>query len=239
VLRFGSIGLFSAVLNIPLFVIAGQRIGKRFFLLSALGTVFSALFIDAFAAISMPRTEPLLDCLYGGVLCGLGLGTVFAAGGSTGGSDILVRLIKQKNPGMPIGLLTICLDMLVAIVCGIALRDISRTFYSGIVIFVSGRVVDAVIYRFDYSRVALIMSRDHQAVVNAIAAHLGRGATLLHGEGGYRHQPIKVVLTAVKRRQLSQLKQLIAQVDPDAFVIVQEAHQVLGDGFVRYSKDSL
>lgn len=239
VLKTGSIGLFSAIFNIPLFVIAGLRIGKRFFLLSLLGTAVSALFIDLFSGIPMPRTEPLVGCLYGGCLCGLGLGTVFASGGSTGGSDIIVRLAKRKKPGMPIGLLAICLDMLVAILSGIVLGDISRTLYSGIAIFVSGQVVDAVVYRFDYSRVALIMTREHEAIVQAIGKQLGRGATLLHGEGAYRHAPAKIVLTAVKRQQLAQLKQLIAQVDPEAFVIVQEAHQVLGDGFVRYSKDAL
>ena len=99
--------------------------------------------------------------------------------------------------------------------------------------------MDAVVYSFDYSRVALIISKEHTAIAEAIGQKLDRGATYLDGEGSYSNQPTKVVLTAVKRQQLADLKHLVVEIDPDAFIIVQEAHQVLGDGFSRYSKDSL
>jgi uncharacterized membrane-anchored protein YitT (DUF2179 family) len=100
-------------------------------------------------------------------------------------------------------------------------------------------VVDAVVYRFDYSKVALIISTEHKAIAEAIAEKLDRGATYLKGEGSYTHNDVKVVLTAVKKQQVAELKELIMEIDPKAFVIVQEAHQVLGDGFSHYSKDSL
>ena len=95
------------------------------------------------------------------------------------------------------------------------------------------------VYRFDYSRVAWIISRKHEQIAQCIACELGRGATFLHGEGSFRHQKTRVVLTAVRLQQLPQLKELVSRTDPEAFVIVQEAHQVLGDGFLRYSKDAL
>ena len=100
-------------------------------------------------------------------------------------------------------------------------------------------MVDAVVYRFDYSKVALIISKEYEAIAQAIGQQLDRGATFLHGEGSYTHKNTKVVLAAVKKQQLTELKELVMQIDPDAFVIVQEAHQVLGDGFSRYSKDGL
>jgi len=96
-----------------------------------------------------------------------------------------------------------------------------------------------VVYRFDYSKVALIISANHQEIADAIGKKLDRGATLLHGEGSYTHREMKVVLAAVKKQQVAELKELIMEIDPNAFVIVQEAHQVLGDGFSRYSKDAL
>jgi uncharacterized membrane-anchored protein YitT (DUF2179 family) len=99
--------------------------------------------------------------------------------------------------------------------------------------------VDAVVYRFDYSKVALIITKDYEQVARAIGEKLRRGCTFLHGEGAYSGQQTKVVLTAVRRQQLAELKELVTQIDPAAFIIVQEAHQVLGDGFARYSKDSL
>ena len=107
------------------------------------------------------------------------------------------------------------------------------------VIYLTGQVIDAVVYRFDYSRVALIISKKHEEVAFKIGQDLHRGSTFLHGEGSYSHENTKVVLTAVKRQQISELKKLVVEVDPNAFIIVQEAHQVLGDGFTRYSKDAL
>jgi len=96
-----------------------------------------------------------------------------------------------------------------------------------------------VVYRFDYSKVALIISKDPEQIARIIDVELERGATFLHGEGSFSRAPRKVVLTAVKRQQIAELKRLVTQIDPDAFIIVQEAHQILGEGFSRYSKDSL
>lgn len=238
-IKVGSIGSFTALINLPLFALGGLKIGKRFFFGSLIGMIFSSVFIDLFSFIPQPQTEPLIGALYGGAMCGLGLGMVFSVGYSTGGSDIIVRLLKRKWPNIPIGVISICFDLSVAALTGLVFMDITRALYSGVCIFISGRVLDAVVYRFDYSRVALIISKNHNEIVNAISDKLGRGATFLHGEGGYTHTDTKVILTAVKRQQLAELKELVVCIDPDAFIIVQEAHQVLGDGFSRYSKDSL
>lgn len=236
---FGTIGVLTAVMNLPLFALGGVKIGKKFFITSLVGMFFSSVFIDLFSSLPRPDTEPLVGALYGGVMCGFGLGLVFSTGGSTGGSDIIVRLLKLKWPNASIGVISICFDLSVAVLTGLVFRDISRTLYSGVAIFVAGQVVDAVVYRFDYSRVALIISREYELIVQRIAAVLGRGATYLHAEGSYSHNDTKVILTAVKRQQLAELKRLVVELDPDAFIIVQEAHQVLGDGFLRYSKDAL
>ena len=238
-LGFGTVGTVTAILNLPLFTLAGLKIGRKFFFGSLVGMLFSALFIDAFAKMPVPYTEPLVGALYGGVLCGVGLGIVFASGSSTGGSDIIVRLLKQKWQNVPIGSINIAFDAFVAILTGVIFQDITRTLYCGISIFISGKIIDAVVYQFDYSKVVLIISQKYDAVAEEIAQELDRGATFLYGEGSYSHQQMKVVLTAVKKQQLAELKHLVAEIDPNAFVIVQEAHQVLGDGFSRYSKDAL
>jgi len=235
----GTIGTVSAIMNLPLFALGGAKIGRRFFLGSLLGMVLSSIFLDLFASLPYPETEPLIAALYGGVFCGLGLGVVFSAGCSTGGSDIIVRLLKLKWQNVPIGTINICFDLFVVALTGLVFMDVSRALYSGVAIFVTGQVIDAVVYRFDYSKVALIITKEYDAVAKAIDTQLGRGATFLHGEGSYSRTDTKVVLTAVKRQQLSELKALVVRIDSNAFIIVQEAHQVLGDGFSRYSKDSL
>lgn len=238
-LKFGSVGSLSVLINLPLFLIAGVKIGRRFFFGSLTGMLCSSALIDVFALIPMPATEPLIGALYGGTLCGLGLGAVFAAGASTGGSDIVVRLLKLRWRDVPIGQISMAFDGMVAVITGIVFRDLNKALYTGVTVFLCGKIMDAVVYRFDYSKVALIMTKEHEKVAEAINDRLDRGATFLHGEGSYTHQELMVVLTAVKRQQITELKELVMEIDPNAFVIVQEAHQVLGDGFSRYHRNAL
>ena len=237
--EFSSVGLVTALFNIPLFILAGMKIGKKFFLGSFIGMAFSSVFIDMFAVLPVPEVEPLLGAVYGGVICGAGLGFVFAAGVSTGGSDIVVRLLKLKYRHVPIGVISMSFDACVAILTGIVFRDVNAALYTGITIYITGKIIDMVVYSFDYSKVALIITKEYEQVAQMISDKLERGATYLHGEGTYSRKATKVVLTAVKKQQIAELKELVVDIDPDAFIIVQEAHQVLGDGFIRYSKDSL
>ncbi len=238
-LGFGSVGALSILINLPLFVLGGLKIGKRFFIGSLLGMLLSSVLIDAMAAIPMPPLEPLMAALYGGVTCGLGLGMVFVCGSSTGGTDILARLLKLRYRNVPIGQITMMLDAAVVVLTGIVFKDVTKALYTGITVYLCGKAVDAAVYSFDYSHVALIITSKHEEVAFEIAKRLDRGATYLHGEGSYSHKDTKVVLAAVKKQQIAELKELVMECDPRAFVIVQEAHQVLGDGFSRYSKDAL
>ena len=235
----GTVGSFVAVVNIPLFALGAFLLGKKFFLGSFLGMIFLSVFVDLFAVIPSVQVDPLLCALYGGALAGVGLGIVFVAGASTGGTDIIVRILKLRWQNIPIGRIGIALDMIVALFTGIVFRDITCTLYSGVAIFVTGKVIDAVVYSFDYSKVALIISEEYKLITERISSELDRGVTYLKGEGSYTGQERMVILTAVKKQQLADLKRLVAEIDPNAFVIVQEAHQVLGDGFSRYSKDAL
>lgn len=238
-LGFGSVGFWVVVFNIPLFFFGGIKLGKRFFFGSLLGLASVTVGLEVFALLPVPQSEPLLACIYGGVMAGVGIGIVFTTDASTGGSDIIVRLLKRKWRNIPIGTITMGFDIVVMTLTGLAFGDMSRALYTGITLFISGKVVDLVVYSFDYSKVVLIISEHHEEISRQILGKLGRGVTVLHGEGAYSHNEKRVLLTAVKRHQLADLKQLVVDVDSDAFVIVQEAHQVLGDGFARYTKDSL
>lgn len=238
-LRVGSVGSFTLLINLPLFIIGGIKVGKKFFVGSLVGMTVSSLLLDACSLLPHPATEPLLAALYGGLLCGIGLGIVFSAGASTGGSDIVVRLLKRKYENVPIGTISIIFDATVIILTGLVFWDVSKALYSGVTVFVCGQVIDAVVYRFDYSKVALIISAEHEQIAEQIGLKLDRGATYLRGEGSYSGREMKVILTVVKKQQVAELKRLVMEIDPAAFVVVQEAHQVLGEGFSRYAKDSL
>ena len=235
----GTVGILSILINLPLFILGGLKIGKRFFVGSLIGMLLSSVLIDVFAALGMTTPEPLLAIVYGAALCGLGIGLVFSAGTSTGGSEIVVRLLKLKWRNVSVGAFCLAFDVAVAVLTGLVFQDVTKILYTGITVFVTSRVLDIVVYRFDYSKVALIITKEHEKVAQVISDNLGRGATYLHGQGTYTGADTKVVLTAIKRQQLAELKDIVIQIDPNAFIIVQEAHQVLGDGFARYTKDSL
>lgn len=234
-----NVGLLSVFLNLPLFLIGGIRVGKRFFAGSLIGMLVSGVLIDFFANFSIGFQDTLVSGIYGGLLCGLGIGVVFAAGTSTGGSDILVRLLKLHYRNVPIGMISTVFDTFVVVLTGIVFRDISRALYSGITVFITGQVMNIVVYRFDYSKVAIIISDQAEMIAKDVADKLDRGVTFLDGQGYYSRQNKKVVLTVVKKGQLADLKELVMERDETAFVIVQEAHQVLGDGFSHYSRDAL
>ena len=233
------VGLLIIAMNLPLFILGGVKIGKRFLIGSLAGMLAVSITLDVLTILPPVLVDPLLAALYGGVICGLGLGLVFSTGGSTGGSDIIVRILKQKWSNVPIGTINTIFDMVIAVLTGLVFQDITRTLYSGVAIYVTGRVIDAVVYSFDYSKVALIISDKHEQITKMINNDMNRGATYLHGEGSYSHQDKKVVLTVVKKQQITDLKRMVVEIDPNAFIVVQEAHQVLGEGFARYSKDSL
>ena len=236
---FGSVAFWVGAINIPLFLISGKKLGKKFFVGSLVGIIATTVALELFSYLPVPQTDPLLACVYGGVLVGAGLGMVFTLGASTGGSDIIVRLLKRKWRNVPIGTITMGFDLFVIVLTGLAFGDMSKALYTGVTVFLTGKVVDMIVYSFDYSKVALIISVQNERIVEAIYQKLGRGVTFLNGEGSYTHKEMKVVLTAIKKHQLADLKQLVSEIDPNAFVIVQEAHQVLGDGFAKYTEDSL
>ena len=234
-----TVGIATAMINFPLFFFGGRKIGMRFFIGTIFGTIFFSAFIDLFAAIPVPQTEPLVAAIYGGAICGAGIGIVFIQNASTGGSDIVIRLLKMKYRNLPIGTISLAFDFVVCAATGIVFGNVSNMLYSLIAVFVTSKLLDAVVYKFDFSRVAYIISREHKRIADAINDDLERGITYLYAQGYYSGNDTKVILCAVKQAQLADLKDLVVGIDPDAFIIVQDAHQVLGDGFARHSEDSL
>ena len=177
--------------------------------------------------------------IFGGVMTGIGLGLVFLAGASTGGADIVARLLKLKLRNFPIGKLMLSMDLVIAVATGLVYRQFTNTLYSFITMYLSSVLLDKVVYGMDYSKVALIISDKYEEIAVAIDTKLDRGVTLLQGQGFYKRSDKYVLLSAVKRKQLAQLKEVVMTIDPNAFLILQDAQQVLGDGFKRYDRFEL
>ena len=234
-LGFGSIGAYFAAINIPLFLLGYKELGRRFFIGSMLGMLFSTVLLDLLTIIPVPKIDLMLAALYGGGLTGLGLGLVFMAGASTGGSDIMAKLLRKRFRRLKLSRLMLILDVITVTLTGVVFHDITRTLYSVLPLYVSALVMDSVIYGLDYSSMALIISDKYSEIVTEIARKLERGTTLLDAHGGYHGDSRQVVMCAIRRRQITELKDLVSRIDPNAFMILQDAHQVLGEGFMRYS----
>ena len=234
---FISVGILTIAINLPLFAVGGMKIGKRFFFGSLIGLGISSVIMDYFPiALTL---EPLLAALYGGVVTGFGLGLVFMAGTSTGGSDIVVRLVKLKAKNTNIGVIAMSFDVFVVALTGLVFGNVENALYTGITAFLCSKIIDMVVYGFDNTKVAMIISAEHETIAQVLSDKLGRGATYLYSQGTYTKKDSKVVLVAVYPKQIAELKELVVEIDPNAFIILQEAHQVLGDGFKKHSKDSL
>ena len=236
---FGSVALWSVLINVPLFLVSIRGVGKKFFVGSLCGMLLSNLFLSLFERIPAPVTEPLLATLYGGLLTGLGLGLVFVAGASTGGVDIVARLLRPSFPNFPIGRIMLAIDIVTVTLTGVVFGDVNKALYSAVTLYVCSMVLDGVVYGLDYSAVALVISDQHETICQEITRKLDRGVTILRGQGYYSGQDKRVILCAIKKRQAAELKELVMGIDPAAFVILQEAHQVVGEGFKRYSKNDL
>ena len=237
--KFLTVGILSAIINLPLFFFGYRKIGKLFFFGSLLGMVVTSVCFDLFLLLPVPQTEPIMAAIFGGVTIGAGLGIVFLAGASTGGVDIVARLLKLKFRNFPIGKILLCMDLCTAVATGIVYKQFNNTLYSVVTLVISSTILDKVVYGMDYSKVALIISDRYEEIARAIDTQLDRGVTLLHGQGYYTRTDKFVILSAVKRKQLAQLKDLVMAIDPSAFIILQDAHQVLGDGFKRYDRNEL
>lgn len=237
--KFLTVGILSAIINLPLFFFGYRKIGKLFFFGSLLGMVVTSVCFDLFLLLPVPQTEPIMAAIFGGVTIGAGLGIVFLAGASTGGVDIVARLLKLKFRNFPIGKILLCMDLCTAVATGIVYKQFNNTLYSVVTLVISSTILDKVVYGMDYSKVALIISDRYEEIARAIDTQLDRGVTLLRGQGYYTRTDKFVILSAVKRKQLAQLKDLVMTIDPSAFIILQDAHQVLGDGFKRYDRNEL
>lgn len=230
------VGTLMLIINTPLFLMGLKVEGKGFLIKSLWGTVVSSVLIDLFANGYQYTEDPLMAALAGGVMSGAGLGLVFLRGATTGGSDIAAKLLTYKFPGLGVGRLMLAVDVCVVALGVIVFGRITYALYAGVVIFLTSNVIDGILDGTESARVAYIITKSVDAVVDAIDRELDRGATLLHGEGSYTHTPTNVILCAIKRRQIADLKKVVREVDPSSFVIIMDAHEVLGDGFRSHTK---
>uniref|UniRef100_A0A7C1J8F8 YitT family protein n=1 Tax=Ammonifex degensii TaxID=42838 RepID=A0A7C1J8F8_9THEO len=228
------VGATMLALNIPLFLWCFWRLGFGVGFRSLLGTLFLSGMVDGLVPFLPALTaDALLASLYGGVLVGVGLGLVFRAKATTGGTD-LAAMILGSYVGINVGQLLFLVDGAVVLAAGFAFRSPELAMYAIITIFLSAWVIDLVQEGISYTKAFLIVSEHHKAIARVILTELNRGATLWEGTGAYTGMPRTLLLAVVSRSEVTQLKEAVYRIDPRAFVILVDAHEVLGEGFKEF-----
>ena len=233
------VGVLSILVNVPLFLAGWRLLGGRLLVSSLYAMAVSSLAIDVIAWMHIfPPMDPILATLYGGAGRGGGLGLVFSQGATTGGTDIIGKLLKLKLPWLPIGKLVMIPDMVVVILAAVVFGTVNAALYGLIQMYLLSKVMDMILYGWDTSRVAYIITDRWEETVQGLL-DMNRGVTLLQGKGAYTGAEKQVLLVAFRQREIVPIKRMLREIDPKAFFIVCDAHEILGEGFGDYQKEEI
>ncbi|NLH02147.1 MAG: YitT family protein [Clostridiales bacterium] len=232
------VGIMIIVLNVPLFIIALRHYGWRFMAGSLLGTIVSSTSIDLLSFVDVNITaEPFLSAVYGGIITGLGLGIVYTTGATTGGTDVVAKLIRGKHPYINFGTMILALDAAIIAAYAILFKKYENAMYTVIAVYIAARVIDLVLYGTSQSKLCYIISEHSDEIKTAIVQTLNRGVTVLNGKGAYSGLDKQVLLCVVKRQQIVEIKKIIKNIDKQSFVIVSDTRDVFGEGFGDINAD--
>ena len=225
------IGTAIFVMNIPLLLIAFKKLGAKFIIRTFWVIAISSVIIDIGTFLPVYKNDLLLSSIFGGVLSGLSLGIIFMRNATTGGVDIIAKLIKIKYPHISLGKSIFILDAVVIVAGGFVYENFESMLYAAIAIFVSAQALDYIIYGISRGAMILIISDKNDEIRNMIVHELDRGVTILKGQGGYSKQDKNVLLCACYDNQTHKLIKKIKSTDENAFFIVTQSKQILGNGF--------
>lgn len=232
------VGIMMIALNIPLFIIALRRYGWRFMAGSLFGMICGSVAIDLLSIYPVTiTTQPFLASIYGGIITGLGLGIVYTTGSTTGGTDVVAKIIREKFPYVNFGTMILVLDAIIIATYALIFRKYENAMYTVIAVYIETRVIDMVLYGSSQSKLCHIISEYSDEIQGAIVEELHRGVTVLSGKGAFSGQDKQILLCVVKRQQIVEIKKIVKNIDKRAFVIVTDTRDVFGEGFGDISID--
>lgn len=234
------IGIATIVLNIPLFLMGFRRQGPKLLVSSGYAILVSNLLIDLISSLHTfePSSDPLMASIYGGVLTGVALGMLLNEGATTGGTELAARMLKYRFRHLPIGKLCLAIDVIIILLYALVFQNINNALYGIIAMYIFSIAMDAVVYGMNRGKMAYIVSDQYEEIRKRLL-DMDLGITLLKAEGGWKQDDKRIILCAFKNNQIASIKSTITEIDPDAFIILCETHEVLGEGFGAYSDDSL
>ena len=224
-------GVLVLLLNIPLFVFGWKFIGGAFIAKSSIVTIFVSLSLDLVKFIPAYQGDTLLASLFGGLLSGIALALVFLRGATTGGTDILAKLIRLKFPNFSMGRIMLYFDILVILTAGLMYKNVDNALYSLIMIFVSTYCIDYFIFGSSHAKALLIVTNKSKEISEHIMETMGRGLTVIPVAGGYTGEDKKMLVCALRGSEVAQFKKIVSSIDEDAFTMVCDASEIIGRGF--------
>lgn len=224
----------NIALNIPVFLVAFKVKGKRFIGRTLIGAFLLSAWLYVLPAADLTQGDYVLAAVFGGVTCGTGMGLILLAKATTGGTDMVATIIQHYAKHYSIVQILQILDALV-VLCGLWVFGIRAALYAIVAIFITTKVSDALMEGFKFSKAAFIITDQYELVANRILGELDRGVTGLKAKGMYSGADKCVLYCVVSQKEIVQVKEIVAETDPDAFVIVSDAREVLGEGFLEYS----
>ena len=233
------VGVTVIVLNAPLFLMSLKRFGKRFLVRSFFAVAVNSIFIDLINAVyTFQPMDKLLGCIYGGVLVGVSLGWLLREEATTGGTELGAWLLKAKIPGLSIGTLCLAIDLTIIVFYAAVFRSLNNALYGALALYITTKVLDLVVYGQNTAKVAYIISDKYEEIMQEMLRR-DMGVTLLNGKGGYTGAERPLLFCAVRKKEAVSIKRYIKELDPDAFFIVCDASEVLGEGFGEYDPQGL
>jgi len=227
------IGTTTLLLNIPLFLFAFLKLGKKFFMRSIAGTISLSFFLDLFENFEGLTQDRLLACIYGGILIGIGTAIILKVNASTGGSDLLAQIIKKYKPEFRTGNLIVLLDVIVVTLNVLVFKQIEIALYSAISIYIMGKVIDIFLEGIYFTKLLYIVSEKYEKIAQRIGDEVERGTTGLYAKGMYTNDEKMLLLCAVSRGEVAKIQRIIKEEDPKAFLIISNAREVFGKGFKK------
>ncbi|MBQ8267577.1 MAG: YitT family protein [Clostridia bacterium] len=234
------IGTTVFIMNVPLMIIGVKKQGWSILFASVYAIFASSLMIDGMnMIITFPATEPLLACIYGGVLLGVSLGLMMLKSATTGGTELAARLLKYIFKNISIGKLCLFIDVAVICIYALTFRSLDNALYGIIAMYVSSLAMDMVVYGSVNAKLAYIISDKGEEIKQKLMS-MGLGATIINGSGAFTGNQKNILMCAAKPNKIARIKAAVNEVDPkNAFIIVTDAKEVFGEGFGEYSNDSL
>ena len=224
-------GTVMLCINIPLLIVGVWKLGLRFLISTIYATVVSSLLTNAFALVGPLTDDLLLGAVFGAILLASGMAFVFRAGATTGGTDIIVRLLKLRYKHVETGKLFFCTDLVVVSASILVFHDLNTGLYALLSILLFAIVFDLVLYGGDTAKMVYVVSEREQAIASRIMAELDLGVTYVYGEGAYTGKQKRVILCVAKKQFFPKIKDIVKEEDRNAFLIVSNASDIYGEGF--------